>query len=70
MAAVTPLRAPMPEKSNAFSTCSASRTQLQTPETCWAAYESAWRIPFSSSLASDAAAATAPSVELVPSALR
>jgi len=36
-AAVTPLRAPMPEKSKAFSTCSASRTQLHTPDTCWAA---------------------------------
>src|SRR5437899_9515885 len=56
MAAVTPLRAPIPEKSNAFSTCSRSRSQLQTPDTCCAAYDSAYRIPCSSSLASDAAA--------------
>ena len=41
IAAVTPLRAPMPEKSKAFSTCSGSRTQLHRPETCCAAYDSA-----------------------------
>jgi len=40
------------------------------PDTCWAAYESAWRIPFSSSRANAAAAPTLPMVELVPSALR
>ena len=34
---VNPLRAPIPEKSNAFSTWSSSRVQLQSPETCWAA---------------------------------
>ena len=37
VAAVTPLRAPMPAKSKAFSTCSSSPTQAQRPETCWAA---------------------------------
>ena len=70
IAAVTPLRAPMPEKSKAFSTCPASRTQLHMPETCCAAYDSTYRMPFSFSLASEAAAAAAPMVELVPSALR
>ena len=37
--AVTPLRAPMPAKSKAFSTWSSSPTQLHRPETCCAAYE-------------------------------
>ena len=46
-AAVTPLRAPMPAKSNAFSTCSVSRSQLHSPDTCCAAYDSAYaRLPF------------------------
>src|SRR5262249_22906016 len=43
VAAVTPLRAPMPPKSKAFSTCSRSRSQYGTPEACWAAKEKAWR---------------------------
>ena len=34
VAAATPLRAPMPLKSKAFSMCSGSRTQLHAPDTC------------------------------------
>ena len=36
VAAATPLRAPMPAKSNAFSMWSSSRVQLQRPDTCCA----------------------------------
>ena len=34
VAAATPLRAPMPPKSNAFSMCSWSRDQNATPDAC------------------------------------
>ena len=37
VAAITPLRAPMPAKSNAFSMWSRSFTQLHSPDTCCAA---------------------------------
>jgi hypothetical protein len=36
VAAVTPLRAGMPAKSNAFSLCSSSRAQVAMPDACWA----------------------------------
>ena len=62
VAAVTPLRAPMPPKSKAFSTCSWSRSQYGTPEACWAANENAWRAPRESSRSIADAAAVAPNV--------
>ena len=62
VAAATPLRAGMPPKSKAFSTCSPSRIQHEIPDACCAVNESKWRTLRSGKLASAPAAAAAPNI--------
>ena len=52
----------MPPKSNAFSMCSSSRIQHETPEHCCAAYDSSQRARSALTPASAPAAAAAPNV--------
>ena len=59
---VTPLRAPIPPKTKAFSTCSESRAHEVMPDACCAVYAKQCRTPRSSSPTSAAAAAAAPNI--------